>query len=419
MSRWLFVQSRSFHCWEALGIGYLISTLKAAGEKDVEFKSGFFDSDNDIINAAHKADIVGFGCTSPQMAHAIKLASKISTHKIIGGVHPSALPESCLEHFDQVIIGEGENAVLEILRGNTKRTITAPVVKELDLLPFPDRVAIKQWRNIKQAKGDTGERIGSIFSSRGCPFRCKFCASNALWGRTVRFRSGRNIYNEFKQIVKNLNLDFVKFSDDTFTLKRKVVLDFCEAKLRAGDKTPWGANIRANSVDVLLLRFMRLAGCREVWIGVESGSPAILKDVRKGVTVDRIKSCFRVCHTIGIKTRAYVLLGTPLETHKTIRLTESRIDEIKPAEVGFTILAPYPGSTYYDEGKHSHLDFSQVDEYGNDVTESKELSNEELKAEQKRLVEKYKTRAVFRHRKSAGNGRSRKYRGRIYIPAGE
>lgn len=406
--KWLFVQSRSFHCWEALGIGYLISTLRRAGERDIEFKSGFFDHDQDILRAANEADIVGFGCTSPQMSHATSLAKRITTHKILGGVHPSAMGVAAFGEFDQIVKGEGEKGILSILNGNRAPIVDEGFIKDIDSIPFPDRKAIKQWRNVAQAKRETGERIGALFSSRGCFFNCTFCASKALWGRKVRFRSASSIYQEFKRITRELRLDFVKFSDDAFGLKRDIAVEFCDLKLRASDDTPWGANVRASSLDKSLVRFMHLSKCRELWIGVESGSPAILKNVKKNITLKKIKQAFAICRQVGIKTRAYVILGTPLETYKTIKQTEKLIDEIKPDTVGFSILAPYPGTAYYDFHKHKDVDFSKVDEYDNDTTETKGLSNADIRSEQTRLVNKYSSQTIFRQKdKVSGNGSCR------------
>src|SRR3990172_1833618 len=179
--KWLFVQPKSFHAWEALGIGYLISALKAIGENDVSFMSGFFDSDDEIIKAGNRADIVGFGCTSPQIKHATSLAKNIKAHKIFGGVHPSVLPEETLEVADQVVVGEGEKAIVEIANGNREAIVNCGYIKNLDAIAFPDRWAIKQFRNIGEAVRDNnGERIGSLFSSRGCPHKCTFCASRSL-----------------------------------------------------------------------------------------------------------------------------------------------------------------------------------------------------------------------------------------------
>ena len=413
MAKWLFVQPSSFHAWEALGIGYLISSLKAQGETDIQFMSGFFDSDEDIVAAGNRADIVGFGCTSPQIKHATQLASKIKAHTVFGGVHPSVLPEETLEVANQVVVGEGERAIVEIARGNREPIVRCMNIEDLDGIPPPDRRTIKQERNIQTAKSDSGERMGSLFSSRGCPYDCTFCASKGLWTRKVRFRSAENIYEEFAKITKDLRLDFTKFSDDTFTLRRELVEEFCRLKMKARDKTPWGANVRVNNVDMRLFRLLRKAGCREVWMGVESGDPAILKEMKKGITVEQVRKAFSAARTVGIKTRAYMLIGVPSETKQTIRRSQELVDVLRPDCVGWTLLAPYPGSHYYDPEKHRDVDWSRVDEYENDLISSGALTNEQLKSEQARLVERYSSTATFRQRQLR-----KRPTPRFYVPPG-
>lgn len=413
MAKWLFVQPKSFHAWEALGLGYLISTLKAAGHDDIEFMSGFFDSDEEIIAAGNKADIVGFGCTSPQMKHASSLADRMKAHKVFGGVHPSVLPEETLDTADQVVVGEGEIAILQIAMGNREPIVRCMNVAILDSLPPPDRRAIKQERNIAQAKRETGERIGSLFSSRGCPYDCTFCASKALWTRRVRFRSAESIFDEFQQITKDLRLDFVKFADDTFTLNRELVEDFCRLKINAKDRTPWGANVRANLVDMRLFRLLKKAACREVWIGVESGDEVILREMKKGITVQQVRTAFTAARAVGIKTRAYMLLGMPSDTFETLRRSQALVEQVRPDIVGWTLLAPYPGSHYFNPEKHKDVDWSGVDEYNNDLITTKTLTNKQLKDEQARLVRLFQGKATFRQQPM----RQRR-RAKIYEPPG-
>jgi tRNA A37 methylthiotransferase MiaB len=103
---------------------------------------------------------------------------------------------------------------------------------------------------------------------------------------------------------------------------------------------------------------------------------------------------------LGFLRRAYVLLGMPNESRDDIRLTEELLDEIKPDFVGFTILAPYPGTEVYCREAHTDVDWSVVDEYENRLTSTAYLSNEDLHQEQKRLVGKYHRNLVFRHKKS-------------------
>ena len=401
----IFVQPKTFHTWEALNVGYLASYLKLQGIKDISFYSGFFDLDDDIIEACSRADVVGFSVTSPQMKHALMLSKAVKRRNpnvwvVYGGVHASALPDDVLENssIDAVVIGEGELSFNSIVAGNRSRKVCTDYVKNLDSLPFPDRFIIKEERNIQQAYQDNGIRIASIFSSRGCPYKCVFCASHCVWTRNVRFRSHENILDEFEKVVKDLRIDFIKFSDDTFTLKKSLVQKFCEEKLKRRNNTPWGCNIRVE-VDEQTLRLMKAANCREVWVGVESGSPKILNQMQKGITVEQVQKIFKLTKEIGFYRRAYMLLGMPEESEEDIKLSENLVKAIEPDAVGFTILAPYPGNKFYDPVGHKNIDWSLVDEYHNDITKTNYLSNQDLKLHQKRLVSLFSDKLVYRHQK--------------------
>lgn len=403
----VFIQPKTIfgNTWEALNIGYMGAYLRAHGYNNIGFFSGFFDKDEEIIQGCHDADIIGFSCTSPQMKHALELAKKIKTKNnwiVFGGVHPSALPNDTLKNkcVDAVVIGEGEKAILEIVKGNREIIIQMPYIQNLDELPFPDRLLIKQERNIQQAYRDNNLRIASIFSSRGCPFQCAFCASHCVWTRQVRFRSYQGVLDEFEQVAKDLKIDFIKFSDDTFGLKKDWILSFCQEKMKKSIATPWGCNVRVNTIDEEMLKWMKRAGCKEVWAGVESGSPKILQDMKKGITVDQVKKAFKITKEMGFFRRAYILLGMPNESYEDIKMTEELIDEIKPDQVGFTILAPYPGTEFYNPEIHKNVDWSLVDEYGNQLTRTKYLTNSELVSEQKRLVKKYQNVITYRQKKT-------------------
>ncbi len=399
----VLIQPKTFHTWEALNLGYLASFLRLHGHNDLSFYSGFFDSDGEIIKGCNDADIVGFSCTSPQMRHALNLAKAIKNNKnyiVFGGVHPSALPEDTLKNdcVDAVVQGEGEEAFLDIVKGNREQILKHPYIKDLDDLPFPDRILIKQEKNIRQAYEDNGVRIASIFSSRGCPFRCTFCASHLVWSRAVRYRSADNILDEFEHVVKDLKIDFIKFSDDTFTVKKPLIREFCEKKIKRNINAPWGCNIRVDSIDVDMLKLMKQAGCKEIWIGVESGAPKIIKEMKKGIDIDKVRNVFKITAELGFFRRAYMLLGMPEESLEDIKLSEKIVDEIRPDAVGFTILAPYPGTAYYDREEHKNVDWAEVDEYKNRITKTKFLSNEDLHNEQARLVTKFRKSIVYRHK---------------------
>ena len=399
------------HTWEALGIGYIIAYLrdKCELELDISFFSGFYDTDDEIEAACDDADVVAFSCTSPQYRHGLNLANKIkkgNNTTVFGGVHPSALPHDVLkeEDVDVVVKGEGEQSMTHLLydilnhEAVTKKIYNSGYISNLDSIPFPDRRTIKNERNILQAYKDNGIRITSVLSTRGCPFTCTYCCSPVVWERKLRYRSAENILDEFEHLINEFNIEFIKFADDTFTVNKKRVIEFCNLKKERNIDLPFGANAHINTIDEEMLKHLSENNCQELWYGVESGSPAILRDMQKNTSIDQIKNVFKLTHDYGIKTRAYFLLGMPNETIEDIRMTEKLCDEIQPDVVGFTLLAPYPINEYYNYEVMKDWDWSTFDEYGNDWVKTKSLSNQQLKNEQSRLVHKYQSNITFRHK---------------------
>ena len=399
------------HTWEALGIGYVIAYLKKyyPGNLDIDFYSGFYDSDEQIVRAGKDADIIGFSCTSPQYKHGLSLAKQIKTrnnHIVFGGIHPTVLSERVLAEncVDAVVVGEGEQAMLQLVQDVaqgldiSRCSYQTGYMTNVDDLPFPDREAIKNERNIIQAYHDEGLRITSVLSNRGCPFRCSFCCSRNLWQHQTRFRSSSNILDEVEELVREWNVQFLKFSDDTFTVNKQKVIDFCKLKIERGIRIPYGANAHVNTIDEEMLRYLVESGCQELWYGVESGSPRILKEMHKSMDIERIKEVFKLTREYGIKTRAYFLLGMPSETIEEIEMTEKLCDELQPDIVGFTLLAPFPTNEYFDYETMADWDWSIFDEYGNDWVSTKTITNQELKDIQQRLVDKYQNVATFRQR---------------------
>ncbi len=399
------------HTWEALGIGYIISYLRKhyVGSLNIEFYSEFYDKVEQIIGACKDADIIGFSCTSPQYKNGLRLAKQIKTKSnrtVFGGIHPSALPDLVLgeDCIDAVVTGEGERAMLQLVEDVGKgvdisnRIYSTDYIKNLDDLPFPDRKTIKNERNIQQALQDEGIRITSVLSSRGCPFRCSFCCSHISWQRRVRSRSPANILDEIEQLIRDWNIQFFKFADDTFTINKQQVTEFCKLKIKRGIKIPYGANACVNTMDDELLRYLAESGCQELWYGVESGSPRILKEIHKNTDINKIKAVFKLTKEYGMKARAYFVLGMPDETIEDIEMTDRLCDELQPDIAGFTLLAPFPINEYFDYETMREWDWSMFDEYSNDWVHTQTLSNQALKDIQRRLVKKYQHIAAFRQK---------------------
>jgi len=408
-----FIQPFYQNVWECLGLGSIIAYVKEySGEEDLEinYYQGKFDSNHDIVNGSVDSDIVAFSCTSPAYAHGLRIAREIKqrnplVHIVFGGWHPTALPDEVIkqDEVDQVIVGEGELAMVRCVLGSRKPILYGGVMDPLDDLPNPDRAEIRQGRCVDLCEDMTGLRSASFQLSRGCRVHCAFCAEKIMTGypslikNPMRSRNINTLLDEIEATTLSYNLNYFKFVDATFDRDVTTVATFCLAKTLRKNKTPWEANIHPGFVqEEKVFEMLANANCTQINVGVESGSPYILRDVGKGTNLTAIKNVFKWAKRYGIKTRAFVLLGMPHETKEDQRLTEELLDEIKPDVVGFTILAPYPGTDFYDAEKHKFVDWSDVDEYSNAIWSTDHFTNEELREVQARLVDKYKDDICYR-----------------------
>lgn len=401
------VRPHFFSIWESLACGYIASYLKKQRQSvDINFFDGYFDSFEDTVKGSVDSDIVGFSCTSPQMLPAVALAQGIKeknpdVHTVFGGHHPSSLPGEtlALPQVDTVVVGEGEKAMLDIVEGARRRLICWPYTKDLDELPFPDRKLIRQDRTIALTEKNDGERIASILSGRGCPFHCIFCTGDRdVFGPMVRKRTVNNVLDEIEQIVNDWQIDFLKFADAELNTSLAWLNIFCSEKIHRGlDHLDFGCNIHAANMNLKTLEYMGEAGCREIWVGVESGSPRILKEIHKGITVKQVENVFRWAKTCGIRTRAYFMTGFPSETRQDFEMTLDFAEKLDADVYGMTVLCPFPGTSLYSE-KFKDVDWSEADEYGNTFWRTQNFSYKDLKQMQAEFTEKFKDRLCWRQK---------------------
>jgi len=289
-------------------------------------------------------------------------------------------------------------AFVKILHGKaTPGIIRMPYVEDLDYLPPPDRHFIKQYRNIEVAFKDNKERIGAIFSSRGCPYNCCFCSSREVWSRKFRMHSPKRVVDEMKGLVNDWSIDFIKFSDDTFTVSEQRVSEICDLINQENLKVPWGCNIRANTSDELLKK-MKESNCREVWVGVESGDDGILKDMKKGITTEMVRHIFKTAKGLDLFTRAYFMIGMPNDSWETIEKTKELAREIQADMYGFSIYDALPNNSLWKDEYLKTRNLEQMDEYNNPWTTTKTLSNEDLQVAQRMLCKEFKGKMCWRQK---------------------
>lgn len=395
--------------WEALGLGYIGAYLKKHYPGvEIDFFQGCFDAEGEILNAAAKSDIVAFSCTTPTFDYCLELAKKIkhankNIKTVFGGYHTSALGKNCASEFiDHVVVGEGEDAMRQIVDGKAGQLVTGPLMQFAEL-PWPDRSLIKNHRNIEVAYADNKLCITSFQSHRGCPFTCKYCAdgfNKVLYpGNTnpIRYRDPEDLLNEIEKVTQDYRLDMFKFCDPTWNTSIDWVKQFCHEKIKRNNKTPFYPNIHAGVCDQEMMDLMKQADCFQIAVGIESGSPKILRDIGKGTTRESILRGTLMAKKAGIPMRGYFILGMPNETEEDLKLTEKFAEELPIDEYGFTILCPYPGTAMYDAKRFAGIDWVKADEYSNDFWATEHLTNVQIKKWQEHLVSKFKNKLTQRN----------------------
>ncbi|HEU4400956.1 MAG TPA: radical SAM protein [Candidatus Polarisedimenticolia bacterium] len=288
---------------------------------------------------------------------------------VAGGPHATHMAGHLLEHYPQVdlvVRGEGEETMLEIAReqargifdrswssirglsyranGAVVDTPDRPVLPDLDRLPHP--AADPATIGI-----DPVSQFEFVITSRGCPAACTFCSSPEFWGRALRFRSAENMLDEVRLLRQRHGVVYVSVRDDTFTVGRKRVIDFCRALIEARIDLLWDCQSRVNIVDEERLAWMRRAGCTHIQYGVESGSPRMLRRLNKGITLDEVREAALVTRRVGLGLSIYLITGIDEETDEDLSSTLRLIEEIRPHDGLVSPMTVYPGTALHEEAK--------------------------------------------------------------------
>jgi radical SAM superfamily enzyme YgiQ (UPF0313 family) len=159
------------------------------------------------------------------------------------------------------------------------------------------------------------------------------------------------VVDEIEEAVRTYGHDEIYFDDDTFTIDRQRVMDITRMIVERGleQEVEWIAQCRVDTIDREMLEAMKAANCGYILFGVESGSPKMLKAMRKGITLDKVRHAFELTREVGIKTQAFFLFGMPGETQETIRESIEFAKEINASSTQFAIAIPHPGTVLYEE----------------------------------------------------------------------
>ncbi|MCX5892060.1 MAG: radical SAM protein, partial [Deltaproteobacteria bacterium] len=385
MNKILFIEPRAprEHIFSRVAIPRLGSLLLGTilRDKGLEVKVVVEElSAPDYASLEFQPDLVCISSISSTAPRAYELADfyrQQGKTVVLGGAHPSFLPQEGLEHADYVICGEGEGALPELIdalrddgdvsgiqnlsfrQGDTiQQNPWRPLVEDLDSLPIPDYGLIHGW------KAKKGKGVVSIATSRGCPFNCSFCSVIILFGRQHRVNSVDRVMAEIHQ--NGLQANHIFFCDDNFTANRARTKELCERIIKENLKIEWSAQVRAEAAkDPELLDLMAKSGCFAVFVGLESINPATLKAYNKSQTVEGIKEAVVNFHRHGINVHGMFVFGSEEDHYQVIRDTVKVSRELDLDSLQYLILTPVPGTPFYKEMEAQNRiicrDWSQYD----------------------------------------------------------
>lgn len=318
-----------------LGPVYLGTILRDKGHSVEIYNEDIYLPDY----AALDADVVGISIMTSTAKRGYEIAGKFPREKvIIGGVHASLLPEEALQYGRQVIVGEAEEVIADVVEGRiADKIVNGRPVQNLDELPFPDFSLIKGYR--------FPSFIAPISTSRGCPFDCTFCSVTKIFGRDYRFRSAENVMREL--LERDTNLFF--FCDDNFTANPRRTRTLLELMTRYKIRN-WACQVRCDvAKDESMLSLMARAGCGVVCVGFESVNIKTLQAYQKKQSIDDIISAIQSFHRKKIKVHGMFVLGGDNDNIHTVWETLKFALKQKIDTIQMMILTPFPGTKVHEE----------------------------------------------------------------------
>ena len=372
---------------------------------------------------AIKPKIVGITVMTSYVNQAVEIATMVKTISpetvvVVGGAHISALPEDSLRDylwFDIAVFGEGEITIHElaesILRngrdfsqidgicyrenGRIQSTRPRALIQDLDSLPLPayDLLPMDKYRPAINWIKKLPSMM--IYTARGCPYNCTFCASHCNFGRTVRFRSPEKIVEEIELYKRQYGIKQVVFYDDTLIINKKQIHALCDLLRERKLNIWWGCFSTIEAIQPDLAKKMKEAGCFMIFFGLESGSEEMLKRMNKTYKFPELaKKVVRWVHEAGITPIGSFMFGHPGDSEKIIEETIQFALSMPLRYATFVTVVPFPGSPIFDYAKEKGLlpdritDWSGFEEFRDPFVIS-DVPRERLQYYMKRAYRKF------------------------------
>ena len=409
-----------------LSLGYLAASVKTKTDWDVMVYNADFAASSDLFEVTYfKSEgflryrrtlfdpthriwqeirdiisdfaptVVGISAKSSTFASVLRVAGiakeiNPGTIVVVGGPHPSAIfskvsdrkgAENSLTSYrniDYFIVGEGEETIVELLQAFEKGVDPIDVcgtacrekngffmnpirrpTEDLDALPFPHQYVSEV---LKDYKIYPLSAFSNIFAVRGCPYQCFFCGSRNIWGKNVRFRSPKNIVEEILKL-RSMGINDIHFDDDTFGATNQYLESLCKALKSSCPGIKWSCEIHVRLVNDKNISLMKEAGCNLIQLGIESGNNGILKEIRKGFTIEAALTACRLIKAHDMELETFFMVGFPQETEVSLNDTARVIESIECEKIIYSIFTPYPGTEAFELCKANGLIVADYDPY--------------------------------------------------------
>jgi anaerobic magnesium-protoporphyrin IX monomethyl ester cyclase len=377
-------QLRKMQPYTPIGTLYAATALRGNGISVAVFDSMLQEPSDDLIAALyeHRPEIIAvyeddFNFLSKMCLtrmrdvawEIVKAARSIGAITIVHGSDSTDNPALFLENgFDYVLCGEAEQTLVQlcsfILRdeevpeiegmvrfdksGNliqsSQRLSKNPSWSELSV-PSRDLIDLEPYR--KAWTKAHGYFSTNMVSSRGCPYRCNWCAK-PISGNKFHLRPAEDVAKEMAVLKTHAQVQHIWFGDDVFALNQHWVRDFAEEVAKRDAAIPFKIQSRADLMSEETVDHLKTAGCAEVWMGVESGAQSVLDAMDKGLSLPSVVAARRRLKEAGIRACYFLQLGYPGETWSELRETIEFVRETRPDDIGVSFSYPLPGTPFYE-----------------------------------------------------------------------
>ena len=368
-----------------LGILYISAWLQKHGYDNDVFDSTF--SSYDLLKAAlleKQPDVVGIYTNLMTKVNVLRIIQFIRaaptlqhTRIVLGGPEVRNHVPQFLQHgAHYLVLGEGEQTMLELVQwleqpdagsienitgiarldemGTVCRHPERTKLKDLDLLPLPNRKKVNLQLYLDAWRKHHGTNAISVNTMRGCPYSCKWC-SRAVYGQSYRRRSPAHVGEEMIWIENNYDVDSIWFVDDVFTVSHKWMEEFSALVQENGIRLRYECITRADRMSEEVIRQLKASGCFRVWIGAESGSQKVIDLMDRRVEVMQVREMIQLSRRHGLQAGTFIMVGYPGETKEDIYETLEHLKLSDPDHFTITVAYPIKGTPLYEEVEERFL----------------------------------------------------------------